>query len=173
MPRWRLHSSRMPGPCHRVESAIAAPHPAKLLCVLPAVETSFSAGPGYARAHGGRTGGAGSCASDSSGWRTSSPLPALCCLINRRPSRNVGAHVGCAGLHLTSPLRADIRSLETSQTFLREDRMLAPYELDPDPCRSPKLRKSWPCGKSTTQSLLRATYYEEGILLSAIWRNSR
>ena len=99
------------GPRHGVESAIVAPHPEELLRVSPAFENSFSVGPGYARAQGGRTGGAGSCASDSSGWRTSSPLPALCCLINRSPNRNVGAHVGCAGLHPTSPLRTDIRSL--------------------------------------------------------------
>ena len=72
----RIHTARMFGPCNRMESMILASNSTKLLCLLPTLPNSSRAGQGHSgvksrgeartRAHRG----------DSSGRRTSPPIPA-------------------------------------------------------------------------------------------------
>jgi hypothetical protein len=72
----RFRSPRMFGPFDRMESAILASNSTKLFCLLPALPNASSPSKGRPRVESSGEAGTRAHRSDSSGWRTSPPIPA-------------------------------------------------------------------------------------------------
>jgi hypothetical protein len=72
----RIHSPGMFGPCNRMESTIVVSNSPKLFCLLPALPNSSGAGQGRSGVESGEA-RMRAHRSNSSGRRTSPPLPAL------------------------------------------------------------------------------------------------
>ena len=72
----RFHPAGMSGPYHRVESKIVTPHSAQLFCLLPTLQNTFSASQGRSGVENCSEARTRASRGNSSGGRTSPPLPA-------------------------------------------------------------------------------------------------
>ena len=72
----RFYSPRMFGPCHRMESTLLASDSTKLLCLLSALPNPYSTHQGRPGVESRRETGPRAHRCDSSGRRTSPPVPA-------------------------------------------------------------------------------------------------
>jgi hypothetical protein len=72
----RIHSPGMFGPCNRMESTIVVSNSPKLFCLLPALPNSSGAGQGRSGVESSGEARMRAHRSNSSGRRTSPPLPA-------------------------------------------------------------------------------------------------
>lgn len=79
----RFHSPRMFGPCNRMESTILASNSTKLLCLLPTLPNPSRAGQGHSGVESSGEARTWTHLGDSSGRRTSPPLPAPGRLVRR------------------------------------------------------------------------------------------
>jgi hypothetical protein len=94
----RLHPAGMSGPHHRVESKIVMPHSAQLFCLLPAFPNSSGAGQRCSRIENSGEARTRPHRGDSSGRRTSPPIPVPGSVAIVRRCLTIMASVSCLGL---------------------------------------------------------------------------